>query len=403
MLSILTAVLFLGAARGPVDLVELKNGQKVEGRVVFEDGAGVVIRVGSREREIDTKDIAKVDSRLAAHRQFLARWTASTATDLQQLYDLLALAKSAGNEGDQQLLAWWILSRVPRSDEAHEALGHEKKGETWLVRDGSRRLSWDELVERRAEWSEAWELRTQHYHVRSNWGLAETTDLAFGLECTHAAFDEVFGTPLRLFDTTEPLVVHVHADKRSFPEFKGIASSYFEPTSRVLHLDASTAFDTTLVVHGACRQLIDAHSRSTRGSRGSIPGWLDEGLSEYVRSGCVGEFARWTHDATGEMRHHFETHARAEAPFALSRVLSFELGDFHGTSQRNLKYAQAYTLVTWAMRAREGKFRAPFFTFLRSAFDGRGSPTDFKSAFGMDEAAIEKDWLDYVQRAILKR
>lgn len=403
MLAILSTFLLLAAAGGSADLVELKNGQRIEGRVVFQDEATVVLRVGSRDREFETKDIAKLDSRLAAHRLFLARWIAHTSTDLPPLYDMLAMAKDAGNEGDHQLLAGWILSRLPGSEEANEALGHVKKGETWFVRDGSRRLSWEELVERRAEWSEAWELRTQHYHVRSNLGLAQTTDLAFGLECTHAAFDELFGAPLRLLDTTEPLVVHVHADKRSFPEFKGIASSYFEPTSRVLHVDASTAFDTTLVVHGACRQLIDAHSRSTRGSRGSIPGWLDEGLSEYVRSGCVGEFARWTHDATGEMRHHFETHARAEAPFALSRVLSFELGDFHGTSQRSLKYAQAYTLVTWAMRAREGKYRPAFFEFLRSAFDGRGSPTDFKSAFGMEEAAIEKDWLDYVQRAILKR
>src|SRR5688572_18821550 len=70
-----------GGARVP-DRVELADGAKLEGRVVFEDAHSLVLRTGSREREIDKKDVKRSDSRAARQRKAIERWIALRPSDL---------------------------------------------------------------------------------------------------------------------------------------------------------------------------------------------------------------------------------------------------------------------------------------------------------------------------------
>lgn len=380
------------------DRVELKDGTKVAGRVVYEDDARIVVRAGSRDRELERKNVAVCESRLGFHREFLERWIDTVERDDGWLFDLLAFARRCELEDDARLLAWWILARSPENGEAHGALGHERRGETWHARDGGRLVPWPDLAKRRAAWGDAWQLTSRHYRVRTNLRLGDATDLVFGLECAHAAFYALLGRDLQLNDTTEPLVAHVHADRKSFPEMTGTNGAYYEYGSRILHVDASSGFDFGLVVHEACHQLLDATMRGTRGARPDVPGWLDEGLAEFLRAGWRGEISRWRFDPALGFGHHFRAQADAQKPFDLPRVLTFDASDFQASTRQDLKYAQAYTLVHWALRSNDGK-RAPSFTrFLRGAYVGRGSSTDFKSAMGLDERALEKDWTEHVRK-----
>lgn len=69
MFSALLAVLALiapGSGDRPLDRVVLKDGTKLEGRVVLDAQNRVVIRIGTRDREIDRGDVRSVDSRLAS-------------------------------------------------------------------------------------------------------------------------------------------------------------------------------------------------------------------------------------------------------------------------------------------------------------------------------------------------
>jgi len=69
----LVAVLALGD--GPAkDCVVLTAGSKVEGRVVYQDPKLVVVRVGTKDREIAMKDVAKITSRAAMHREAMEHW-----------------------------------------------------------------------------------------------------------------------------------------------------------------------------------------------------------------------------------------------------------------------------------------------------------------------------------------
>lgn len=379
------------------DRVELRDGTKVSGRVVYEDAARVVVRVGSRDRVIARKDVESCESQLAMHRDFLERWIGGVERDEGWLFDLLAFAQRCGLDDDARLLAAWILARSPGNADAHAALGHEKRGETWHARDGGKLVPWADLAKRRTAWGDAWELSSRHYRLRTNLRLGDATDLAFGLECAHAAFYELLGERLELHDTTEPLVAHVHADRKSFPEMTGTNGAYYEHGSRILHVDASGGFDFGLVVHEACHQLLDATMRGARGARQDVPGWLDEGLAEFLRAGWRGEISRWRFDPALALGHHFRAHHGAAKPFDLPRVLTFDASDFLASTKAELKYAQAYTLVHWAMHSGGGKRAEAFTRFLRGAYSGRASTTDFKGAMGLDERALEKDWTEHVR------
>lgn len=381
-----------------LDRVELRDGTKVAGRVVYDDGERIVVRVGSRDRAFDRKNVVRCESQLAMHREFLDRWIDAVERDEGWLFDLLALARRCELEDDARLLAWWILARSPGHGEAHGVLGNEKRGETWHARDGGRLVPWADLAKRRSSWGDAWELTSRHYRVRTNLRLGDATDLVFGLECAHAAFYSQFGRELQLNDTTEPLVAHVHADRKSFPEMTGANGAYYEHDSRILHVDASGGFDFGLVVHEACHQLLDATMRGTRNARTDVPGWLDEGLAEYLRAGWQGQIAHWRFDPVLGFGRHFRAQADAEKPFDLSRVLTFDSSDFLASTRQDLKYAQAYTLVHWGLRSSDGKRAPNFMRYLRGAYAGRASPTDFKSAMGLDERALEKDWTEHVRK-----
>ena len=56
----LLAACLLGAGASLQDTVELESGKTLEGRVVYEDDQVLVLRRGSRDREIDMADVVRL-------------------------------------------------------------------------------------------------------------------------------------------------------------------------------------------------------------------------------------------------------------------------------------------------------------------------------------------------------
>jgi hypothetical protein len=398
MLALPLALALLAASGDgrPLDTVELEGGSKLQGRVVFEDQDEIVLRVGTNERSLQRKKVVRFDSRFAELRALHQRWRELEESDLAGTLALARDCRARQFEGEAQILAWYVLSFAPRDAAAHEFLGHEKHGEGWLVADGARRWPFEKLLELRREWKDAWEFESEHYRVRSNLPLHDALLALLDMECAYEAFFELLGRPLRFRELVEPLSAQVHADLKSFPQTAGDARSYFEPTGHVLFVNASGGFERGAVVHEATHQLLDACIRSTRAARGDVPGWLDEGLAEYLRAATSGPPGRALPVAGQFDPARFQEQARAKEPYDLNRVLNFASDDFFGSVKSSLKYSESYTLVCWCLHGEQGQLRERFFGYLRQACQGHSSSTAFKDELKLDERAIEKSWIAFV-------
>jgi len=232
--------------------------------------------------------------------------------------------------------------------------------------------------------------------VRSNLPLHDAVTAVLDMECAYEAFYQLLGHPLHFRELVDPLQAQVHANAKSFPETVGNARSYFDRAGHVLLVNASGGFDRGSVFHEATHQLLDACMQSTRAARGDVPGWLNEGLAEYIRAAMNGPAGRGLPDEAQLDLGRFQEHAQAQGAYDLARVLNFGPDDFSGSSKTSLKYSQSYTLVCWSLFGEGGQLRERFFDYLREACKGHSSATAFKDELKLDERAIEKSWTEFV-------
>lgn len=378
------------------DVVELQDGSRVEGRVVFESDAKVVVRVGSRERELERGKVKNVSSVARSLRMALEQWGKIEDDDPVRTLDLARFCRGRGLEGEANVLAHRVLARAPENEEAHAFLGHEKRKDGWAVRDGKKRYLFAELGDVRKDWGEAWEFETTHYRLRTNLSLASACDMALELELFYREFFALFGTDLELFEIVKPMECQVHADRGSFPEASG-RIAYFDPECNVLFELAVSGYVLDVLLHEATHQILHNTTAETRGGLGEVPGWLHEGLAEYMSNCRVGAPAHASYDERQRSTRHFASHREAKSPYDLGRILTLSAGDFSSSSKSDLKYAQSYTLVHFCLHGESAAHRPGFQEFLRRVYRGKGSSSDFKSALGLEEREFEKAWTEYVK------
>jgi hypothetical protein len=381
--------------QGP-DRVTLREGGVLRGRVVFDDGETLVVRSGAREREVARAEVSECVSLLAHWREMMTRWLSGRADDPVFALDLAVYCRRTGLAGEAEVLALHALALDPERRGAREALGHELAPAGWTAPRGKKRVPWAQIERERADFGSAWELSTLHWRLRTNLPLRQAAATALDLECAYAAFHELVG-PLvgRLLDADPPLVAHVHADSASFPEI-GRSRGWYDPASGILRVDASAGLDRGLVVHEAVHQLLDSAARRGRTSRGDIPAWLDEGLAEHLRATLAGPPGRFVRTAGTLDRTALRAFALAREPYALDRLLRMGPEDFLASSRSDLKYAQAYALVSFLHEGDGGRWHPGFGTYLRSAWGGQGGPQELERALGAELPAIERGWRAWV-------
>lgn len=395
MLALLLAL--CSTLPAPLDVVELVDGTKVEGRVVFDGTKRVVVRNGSRDREIERAKVANVRSASRSLNEMLDTLVALETNDRSGLLALAQRAQSAGLVGESQVLGYKVLALDPTSDAAHELCGHEKRGKEWTARVGGKKYPFDRLSEVRKDFGDGWSFTTTHYEVRTNLPLAQACDVALELELTYRAFFESVGHDIELYEVVEPMKAQIHAEAGSFPEVND-RTGYFSGADNVLFVLAERGADLWLLAHESTHQVMFNTARGMRGGRGEIPAWLDEGFAEYLASSRGGEAGRAVYSFGARSERHFAAHASSDKPYDLSRVLTFGTGDFMASSKSDLKYAQSYTLVHFCLHGRDELHRRGFLEFMRRAYLGQGSTTDFKDALVIKEREFEPTWSEYVGR-----
>ncbi len=387
----------LAAPGGEEDLVRLKDGRELRGRVVFEDEATVVLRRGSRDTELRLAEVHGIESLTRALGALLDNTARSRPWDVADNELLAEQAQESGLAGEAEVLWWRVLAKEPENERAHRSLGHRKRGSGWSVPLGSRSVSAEKRLDLARDWGSAWELETLHYRLRTNLALEQALDLALGLERYYRSFYGCFARELRLFDVLSPMQIAVHADAASYPEH-GAELGHYDAADDTVHVDFSGGMYWETLVHEMTHQLLYDTAVRERGNSGELPAWLDEGLAEYVAGSVTGMPATLAFEAGRPIERHFQVHARAEKPLSFSRVLNLSPGDFSASSDRELKYAQAYTLVHFALHGQDERYRGGFVRFLRGVYQGKGSSTDFKNSLGVEEREFERAWQQYVRQ-----
>ena len=333
------SVLILGALAGdarPLDRVDLADGTKIEGRVVFEDAKTVVVRVGTREREVERSDVKKVVSRAASQREAIERWLALGPVDYRGMLDLAAYCRRNDLLEEMRLIVWQVVLADPANAEAREFLGHESTKNGWLVREGARKVESDKYLKSHAAWNDAFELATTHFQLRTNAPMREAIALAFDLECLYQAFYALLGQELRLREVTEPLTANVHTDAKSYPGIATGRNAYCLAQTRTLEVNGAAGVDIGLLMHEGTHLLIYSTAEGTRAAAGAIPAWIDEGFAEYMSKGMDGGPGRLEFMKGAPWRAHFQKHAQEKAPYDLSRLLNFDSADFLASANADL-------------------------------------------------------------------
>ena len=394
---LLLAGLLLSARPGArEDLVVLSSGKELRGRVVYEDERRLVLRQGARDTAIERRDVQRCDSALARLRELLAN-AARHELDLQRCELLAEQAGDAGLEGEQKNFLWRMLRLDPAHDAAHRALGHRPDlahPGRWLVPLDTRRVDYEQRFEDAARWDTAWELEGYHYRLRSNLGLEVNLDALLGLERLYLAFYQLFGAELGLYEVCRPMNVALHADAASYPP-SGSPYGHYEPLTDTIHMQAAGGLAWPTLAHEAVHQLLYDTAFRERNRSGALPAWLDEGLAEYVAAGVGEPAATLTFEAGRPARRHFETHARARPPMELEELLGLQVEDFDARAERDLKYAQSYTLVHYLLHGDEGRWRAGFLEYLRSVYETKGARPDLLEHYSGQRRKLEKGWTAY--------
>lgn len=405
----LAAALFLGLLAGAApartahrsaDLVTLKDGKQLEGRVVRDTSREVVVRVGSNDRRVSADEVVSISSAARKLKDALGLWERLGPANTTAVTELARECRAFGLDPEARLFALYGLTIAPLDEALHQFVGHEKRGETWFVRDGAKREAFAKRFERKLDWGEAWELDTTHFAVRCNLTLRDAVTCAIELELFYRAFLTWFAEDLPLYEPSARMKANVYANSAEYPEGGG-RSAYFETAANVLHVNASAGLELGALIHEATHQLLHNTSSNTKASLGAIPAWLDEGLAEYMAACREGIGSRAAYSKGKPNRDHFARHRQAlqsssEKPYDLSRVLSMNHGDFMASSNSALKYSQSYTLVHFCLHGGGDEQRERFFDFFRRAYAGKSSMSVFKDAMVIKEKELESAWREYV-------
>lgn len=376
------------------DTVTLKNGKERKGRVVLELDDRIILRVGTREVEIERDKIDKVDAIL----HHLDRGLDMLREGIRAPADLLALAKYCDDHGlphEATLLRWLTLFDDPDNAEAHTALGHEqRRGDAWHLRDDDRRWRTLEDAEKRhADWGKAWTMRSEHFAVRCDTGVERTVHTLFELEYAYRAFRQTFLQPLELRAILEPIQVYIFKNQKQFPSLGTSTSAFFATDENILYTFVAGRGRPTALFHEGMHAILYNTAENSAQSRGTLPAWLDEGWADFMEGAMVPEGkGRARFEPTRRYRPRIATLAAGEKPYDVHRVLNFKTSDYHASSRQAMKYAQGYGLFVYLWE--DDTLRPKFIEYLLEAMGGKGQASSFRKIFRRELDQIEKGHLE---------
>jgi hypothetical protein len=121
-----------GARRAEADIVHLKNGGKVEGKVVSRDAKSLVVKTKVGSVTIDAIDVARVETKATPHDELDRRRKALAPRDADGRVALALWARENGLPKERAALLEEALAIDADHAAANEALGREKVDGKWV-------------------------------------------------------------------------------------------------------------------------------------------------------------------------------------------------------------------------------------------------------------------------------
>ncbi len=394
----LAALLALAQDKPALDTVTLESGRQWEGIVLYLDDETLVLQRGTKEQRWERAEVARVEGPRMAWREYVDRLKAGFPDGPQASLAMARWCASKGLAREVDHHYWRALSFDAGLEEAHEALGHKPGRTGWRIKTRSKGwVDWDRLLEIRGRFQSGWRLSTTHFDLRAGGSLKEVLDLARDVEVFYAAFYERFQKAAGFFEVTAPMQFDVYPDASSWPPGGTGVAAYYSPQYGFV----TSWFDrgrAAALFHEGTHMVLDFTAVRSRRATGALPGWLGEGLAEYMEHCMTGDPGRVRFEDGRREEVRFATVRGARRPYRLSLLLAWEASDFLATTARDLKYAQCYTLVHYLLNAADAGVRAGMDRYLAEAYARNGSMSAFSRALEADLDDVQEAWFSYVGR-----
>jgi len=376
------------------DTVVLTTGKELHGRVMRMDADEVILRVGSRDRTIARKKVRSVVSVAIRHRSLMMAWQDTPTTDVARLLELSAAAANSGLPHESRLLRWYAVLQRPGDAAIHELLGNRERRGRFSVKIDGKWVPFEKADALGGDFDDAWRLRSEHFAIRCGAGLRAALDTLMALERLYWTFHELFGDELDLLELVEPIDVRLYRDRSQMPALGTHVGAYFSSSEPALY----TCFENGrpfALVHEATHALLHHFFVRATKSRGTLPGWLDEGWAEYMEGRIqAGGTSKPVLAGLSRQPVHRRTLLAAKKQkklYGVHRLINFKSSDFSASSLQGIKYAQAWALFSFLIEHKDAALRSAFFDYLREAAAGKGQASTFRRIFKRQLRQLEEE------------
>ncbi len=308
-----------------------------------------------------------------------------------------------------------VIALKPDHAEARRLLGYERikgqwlrgaelgKAKGWVAYHGrwlppaevarieQRKKRFRELSQQRADWANAWELKTEHFRIRSNCPAPVVQELAQAIERCHEQLSKIFHPrkgqpiPLEVYATQDQFLAGSAA--AGFPIGPGVLGYFYYGSSSGIRCFYAGSLDRTLgTLFHECTHLI------IHGTYLKPPIWSNEGMAVFF------EFARVT-DAGFDIKSvPYDRLWHLRDMLKQGKVDLKELVGLRDSFEYGVEYyPQGWGLIHYLLYGGGGRYLGA----LQKYYDlkvRRDPVADFKAAFGVSPEDLKSDWEAYIAK-----
>ncbi len=331
-------------------------------------------------------------------RQALALWCRKndlTAEMTKHLEEVIALKPEHGEArrllGYEKVKGAWL-----RGEELAKAKGWVAYHGRWLppreiARIEARKKRFREVSRQRADWANAWELKTEHFKIKSNCPAPIVQELAKSIEDCHAKISQIFkprkSAPISLEVFAKQDQFARESGKAGIPVGPGMLGYFYWGSDSGIRCYYAGSLERTLgTLFHECTHLI------IRGSYNEPPIWSNEGMAVFF------EFARVT-DAGFDIKSvPYDRLWHLRDMLKEGQVDLNELVGLRGSFEYGVEYyPQGWGLIHFLLYSNNGKYLGPLQKYYE--LKARKDPAaDFKTIFGVAPGDLKSEWEAYIAK-----